>query len=202
MLMIRDPGWAMTFTSDPVEALELIRTEKLDVIVTDMRMPMISGVQLLTEAYARQPQTVRIVLSGFAEEAAVLASLAMTHQFLSKPISADELIQVVDRACELQDMLNSEELCQVAGRVGSLPARPTIYAALTQELSNPIMSLASVGSLVEQDIAITAKLLQVVNSAFIGIPQKTTSVLRAVSYIGTSMLKNLVLSLEVFQSMG
>lgn len=202
MLAIRDPGWHMTFTSDPFRALELIRTGGIDVIVTDMRMPLMSGVELLKEAHASHPQTVRIVLSGFAEEQAVLASLVMTHRFLSKPIGADELIGVVDRACALQDMLDSEELCKVAGRVGSLPSRPTIYTALTQELSSPVTSLADIAKLVEQDIAITAKLLQVVNSAFIGVPQKTISVARAVSFIGAALLKNLVLSLEVFQAMG
>jgi putative nucleotidyltransferase with HDIG domain len=99
-------------------------------------------------------------------------------------------------------MLDSNELCEVVGRVGSLPPRPTIYAALTQELLDPRRSLASIAALVEQDIAITAKLLQVVNSAFVGVPQRTTSVSRAISYIGIEMVRDLVLSSEMFQELG
>lgn len=195
-LRIRNPGWEAIFTADPHEGLEHVRGGEVDVIVTDMRMPAMSGLQLLSQVRACQPKTIRFVLSGYAEEAAVVASLSMTHQFLAKPIGAVDLIAVVDRACELQDMLGSEELCAAVGRVGSLPLRPSIYEALIDALAMPAISIQHIARLIEQDIALTAKLLQVVNSAFAGKREKTVSVTRAVSYIGIDMLKSLLVSLE------
>jgi putative nucleotidyltransferase with HDIG domain len=75
-----------------------------------------------------------------------------------------------------------------------------VYLALAEALADPSTSMADVAKLVEQDIAMSAKCLQLVNSAFFGLGRRINSVQQAVSYLGTDMLKALVFTVEVFHA--
>ena len=198
VLSLATPDWAPVFTSDPDVALAAISGGEVDVLVTDMRMPEVSGLDLLQAAYRANPQIIRIAISGYTEQAVALRAIPVTHQFLSKPTKPSHLIDSVERACALQELLGSEALAKLVGRVDSLPALPTVYAELSQAVGKTDTSLGELAAIVEKDLAISARVLQVVNSAFFGLPQKTASITHAVSYIGANMLANLVLSIEVF----
>jgi HD-like signal output (HDOD) protein len=88
----------------------------------------------------------------------------------------------------------------MVGAVGDLPSIPRIYEALTNALMDPDVSLAKVAKIVEQDVGICAKILQLVNSAFFGISHSMTNIQNAVSYLGINTLRSLVLSVEIFRT--
>jgi HD-like signal output (HDOD) protein len=81
-----------------------------------------------------------------------------------------------------------------------LPALPKTYAELRQTLADPEASVDDIVKIVERDVAISAKILQLVNSAFFGITRDVTQIRTAVSYLGLNILQNLVLSAEVFRA--
>jgi DNA-binding NtrC family response regulator len=83
--------WEMTFTSSSKQALDILDSGAFDVIVSDLRMPEIDGVQLLAEVKSRHPHVVRIVLSGQVEQESNFNSVKVAHQSLSKPCDADIL---------------------------------------------------------------------------------------------------------------
>ena len=85
--------------------------------------------------------------------------------------------------------------------IGALPALPRTSLLLAAALEKPDVPLGEIGRIVEHDVAITAKLLQLVNSAFFCLPYRVTSVRGAVSYLGLDTLKQLVLSIELFRTM-
>jgi putative nucleotidyltransferase with HDIG domain len=163
-------------------------------------MPGIDGVSLLTQVKDQWPQMVRIVLSGYTEVEATLRTLPVAHQFLTKPCDPDRLRDVVERACALQSLLNREALRATIAQMGDLPSQPGIYLALAEKLADPATSMADVAQLIEHDIAMSAKCLQLVNSAFFGLGRRITSVQQAVSYLGTDMLKSLVFTAAVFRA--
>ena len=99
-------GWdecELVFATSGGEALQLMATEPFDVIVTDMRMPGMDGAQLLEEVSRIHPKTVRIVLSGQADQDSMFRAVRTTHQYLSKPCNAETLKSTVERVCKLQD---------------------------------------------------------------------------------------------------
>ena len=190
--------WNMNFLDGGRKALEFMAARPVDVLISDMMMPEMDGAELLTEVSKRHPHTVRIVLSGHAEREAVLRLVGPAHQYLSKPCDAEELRASIARAFALRDLLSNERLKQLATRIKSLPTLPALYQRLTDELRKDDASMEQIGEIISHDIGMTSKILQLVNSAFFGLPQPISSPGDAVMYLGLSTVRALVLSLQVF----
>lgn len=198
--MLRDQraAWEMAFAPGGREALALLQRAPFDVVVSDMRMPGMDGATLLASVKEQFPAVVRIVLSGHTDPEAALRAVPVAHQFLTKPCEPAALKHIITRACALQALLDDPALKTVIGEMGQLPSLPRVYADLTRALAEPDVSLASIAGVVERDMAMCAKLLQLVNSAFFALPRRVTRVQTAIECLGTATLRSLVLSLEVF----
>lgn len=189
--------WRMTFVSNPSVALGVLAEDRVDVVVSDMRMPDLDGAAFLGQVRDKWPETVRIVLSGYADEGAALRSVPVAHRFLAKPCDPDVLLATVRDACELQDRLSRPDLRQLMGSLGSLPSSPESFTAISEALTQPDVHLRKVASIIARDPGCAAKLLQLVNSAFFGLAREVTRVDEAVAYLGLSRVRDVVLIAEV-----
>ena len=194
--------WQMTFATSGDEALEELRKARYDVIVSDMRMPQMDGATLLRRVQRNHPHIVRIVLSGQTDQDACRRMVHVAHQFMSKPCEGQELQQTIERACDLQTLLAQPALREVVGQIGQLPIKPVLYDKLVQILEDPNSSMDQAVALVEKDIGTSSKILQVVNTAFFGLPQRLGDIKAAVGYLGLEMVKILALSVEMRQAHG
>jgi len=190
--------WDMHFVENGTLALDFMRQQPVDIVVSDMMMPGMDGSQLLTEVARQHPQTVRIVLSGHAEREAVLRLVGPAHQFLSKPCEPDELRKAVSRAFALRDLLGNEKLKELTTRIRNLPTLPSLQGRLTEELGKEAPSIEKIGEIISHDVGMTAKILQLVNSAFFGLAQPISTPADAVVYLGMNTVRSLVLSLGIF----
>jgi HD-like signal output (HDOD) protein len=190
--------WDMVFSLGGEAALAELRKGPFDVIVSDMRMPGMDGAALLTAVREAYPNVARIVLSGQAEREALARALPVAHQFLSKPCDGEILKIVIDRACKLQRLLQDETIRKAVGRLDALPSAAATYRELTETLADPDVGLNAVAAIVERDPAMSAKVLQLVNSAYFGLASKVTSVTQAMVYLGADTMKGLVLTSQVF----
>jgi len=191
----------LQFAENGPAALEIMAAEKIDVVVSDMRMPGMDGATLLTTIQERYPHAVRIMLTGQADDNAIMRTVGVVHQFLAKPANPDTLKQVIKRASALQDLMADERLQKLISKVDSLPSLPETYAKLQQVIKNPDSGLGDVAEVIEQDLAMSAKVLQLVNSAFFGIYKHIESPFRAVNLLGMDTIKALVLGVGVFSEM-
>ncbi len=190
--------WDMLFVQSGNEALEALEKTNIDVIVSDMRMPEMDGATLLKHVQDQYPQVVRIVLSGHAEMETALRVIPVAHQFLSKPCEAGVIENVVERACALQSLINEEVVKRIVGRIDRLPSLPRIYYQLIQTLTSEKTTAEDVAKILKQDMAMCAKILQIVNSAFFRLARTITKVEEAVVYLGFNTIKQIVLAAEVF----
>lgn len=200
MLRSHRAHWDMAFASSGAEALAMVAARPFDVIVTDMRMPGMDGAELLQRVRDVAPNIIRIILSGYFQKEAALRAVPVAHQFLAKPCDPDALREAIERACGLNARLPDEALRHAVCAIGELPALPRTSAALMQALQFPDTPLEEIGRIVEQDVGITAKVLQLVNSAFFGLRLEIATVQKAVRYLGLNTLKQLVLSAEIFRA--
>lgn len=190
--------WDMEFVDSGPKALEVMAQRPFDVVVTDMRMPDMDGAQLLGEVMRRYPQTVRIVLSGHSDKEMVMRLVGPAHQYLAKPTDPDTVKETVARACALRELLSSEQLKQLVAGIKSLPSIPALYTELVEELRSPDASIRNVGEIISKDVAMTAKILQLVNSAFFGLRQQVSSPAQAAGLLGLDTIQALVLSVKIF----
>lgn len=201
----REPDWQCQFVTSGASGLAAIdkadsEGRKIDVVVADMRMPEMDGPTFLTAAKDKHPEMIRIVLSGAADLEANLRVIPVAHQFLRKPFEFSRLQEAVVRSCQLRDLLQSKNLSRIVGEIETLPVRPGLYEEITNALADPMTSMHSVGQIVEQDPGMSAKVLQMANSAFFGTTVCADNVQQAVTFLGLPQIRQLLLVLEVFGS--
>ncbi|MBI9088801.1 MAG: HDOD domain-containing protein [Desulfobacterium sp.] len=191
-------SWKMRFAEGGEEALCILGGESFDIIVTDMRMPVMSGLELLEKVKVGYPHMARVILSGHTDQDQVLKSTCIAHQFLAKPSDVESLKACVLNLCDLQATLDSQVLKDLIADLSTLPSIPSAYQAIMEEISCEQGSLKRVGKIIEQDLSMTTKILHLVNSAFFGLPRKITNPSDAANLLGIDIIRSLVLAIGVF----
>lgn len=150
LAMLFRPHYNLFTTTDARVALEHIRNEQTHVIVSDQRMPIMRGADLLKEVKEISPNTMRLLLTGYSELEAVVASVneGEVFRFINKPWDANELKATVDQAAEIALNLFS--------------SRPSVAPPVTTftETGNFIAPLPSEGILVIDDDSEVMKAVQ------------------------------------------
>jgi len=123
----------------------------------------------------------------------------VAHRYLVKPCNAADLLAIIERLSALQDLLCAPELRRLVGTIGQLPSLSITYTSLTRAVRDPDASVEKVAEIIEQDVAMAAKVLQLVNSAFFGLARRVTTLQTAVGYLGVETIKNLALASEAFR---
>ncbi len=190
--------WEIHLAPSGEAALDACASLHFDVVLADVRMPGLDGVSLLQLLRERWPQCARVLLSAQADQTLATRAASMAYRVLLKPLHQKELIASLERVFILQDSFTTPEMREVVGRIGALPSLSRTYTALALAVRNPDSSIAEIAGIVEQDIGMVAKVLQLVNSGFFGLAQTMTSVATAVGYLGMETIKNLVLAAETF----
>jgi serine/threonine-protein kinase len=103
LAMLFRGAYRLQGTTDPQAALALVERETVHVIVSDQKMPTMRGAELLREVRSRSPHTMRILLTGYSELDAVVASVneGEIFRYVSKPWDAAELRATVDEAAQI-----------------------------------------------------------------------------------------------------
>ncbi len=198
MLRSQRNEWDMAFAEGGKAALEMMAEERYDAIVTDMRMPGMDGAELLEKVKQKYPESVRFVLSGHSDQELVMRSVGPSHQYLSKPCDPEKLKATLTSTFALHEVLASEKLRTLVTGMTSLPSMPGIYRTIVEAVQSDDISITDIGNIIEQDIGMTAKVLQLVNSSYFGLGRQITRPAEAANFLGLDVLKGLVLANGIF----
>lgn len=193
--------WEMFFVDSGAAALELLKTRHFDVVVSDMRMPEMDGAQLLSKIKQQYPHMVRIVLSGYSDQNMTLRVAESAHRYLSKPCDADELRQTVMKSLAMQQTLHSRKMLDIVAQIDALPSPPTLYQELSDLIQSEYSNVQIISHTIRKDPAMTAKILQLVNSSFFGLRQRVTNVGDAVKLLGRALIHSIALSDSLFRQL-
>lgn len=199
-LRARKVPWDVRFVESGDAALALLATEPFDVVVADLRIPDRDGVEVLTEVQRAYPQIARLVLSGQVGTDDCLRAMRVAHQCMAKPCNIDTLRHVIQRLSWIRGLLDSNELAARATQLSCLPSPPRVHFEVCAAISRGA-GLAEIARIIDDDIALTAKLIQIVNSAFFTRGAHVTTVQRALTVLGTDVVRNLLLGVEVFRAL-
>ncbi len=192
--------WDLHFAESGQEALKLISQQPFDVVITDMRMPGMNGAQLLNLVLRDHPKTVRIILSGYADLSEVMNCVGLTHQFLEKPCSLDDLKTCLRRVTNVQSHLNHEKIRSATAGLKNLPSLPKTYLEIAEAVQSDDCTTELIAEIASKDPGLCAKLLQISNSAYFGFGRKIFSVDDAVQLLGVSIIQSLALATPLYSS--
>ncbi len=190
--------WECDFASSGPRALEKLRSGHFDAVITDMLMPGMDGAQLLELISQEMPDVLRFILTGNVKDAQILRVVPLVHQMIPKPSDIEYIYSLVEKACRLRDLLSDPQLLKIITGIKTLPSVPVLYTLLTEELESQDPNPQRIGAIIAQDTAMTAKILQLVNSAFFGLAARISSPQRAVTILGLNTIRSLVLGIDVF----
>jgi HD-like signal output (HDOD) protein/CheY-like chemotaxis protein len=193
--------WDVVLAGGGAAALEEIERERFDAVISDMRMPGIDGAELLRRVKLSQPHALRIMLSGQMDESAAVRAAATAHRFLTKPCDSETLVAMLSQALNLRAQLKSPKMYECIGGMSGLPSLPESCFALNRVLEDEKVALCDVARIVEHDVGMSAKVLQLVNSAFFGLSRRIANVDEAVRNLGLNALRSLVRAQALFQEL-
>ena len=191
--------WDMHFADGAAAALDQLIATTFDVFVTDAvdGETLTDGETLLAHVAAAQPAAVRIVLSrdGIAP---TFTSLA--HQVLQKPCDPHLLRSVILRSIELRARLADPAVLEILGSLKSLPSPSTAMVELRRVLDAHDVDSAKVARVVSTDVAMTTKLLQIVNSSFYGLSRTVEDPAEAVRLLGSHLVGEILLAVGLLDA--
>lgn len=190
--------WQIYFATNADQAFEFCENKKIDIIFTDIRMPGKNGIQLLTEIAFQFPQIIRIVLSAHSDKETIVGSVGIAHQYILKPFGGQQLITRIEKLTKLKGLLTDKNLSEIITKVKKLPALPENYLKLEKILESDNPSIYNISKIIEQDVAMAGRILQLSNSAYFNLSVQVTDIMQSINMLGVNTIKSLVLYSEIF----
>ena len=113
--LLEDEGYTVTAINDPETALAFLQESEVDVVVTDMKMPGVSGMEILRQVKKQLPHIPVLIMTAFGSiESAVETMKYGAFDYITKPFSNDELLLSIHNAVELAKAHRQYRLLQEA----------------------------------------------------------------------------------------
>ena len=186
-------GWTAQSVRTGGEALGLTHQFSFAAVVADVVLADMGGLELLDQFLQRQPSAHRFVLSEVSDTENTVKCMGKPHRHLMQPLSARTLLKALHQAFAHEVWLPSQTVHGLLAQMQHVPSPPGTYFKVVEEIRSPQASLDKIGELIAEDPAITAKVLQLANSAVFGLELQVNQPLEAIAYIGLETTKALVL---------
>src|SRR5688500_6255867 len=184
-------GHEVHTASTGLEALRLLNQQSYDVVVSDLAMPGMDGMEFLNEVVQDFPETARVIISGYADRLKIAECLTVGHRFFHKPIDFKTLTGFLRRVCKYSYLISNDRLRKIICGTKALPSIPESYLRLSEILASEFSNLNDIIELVEQDAGLSTKLLHVANSATFAPAQPICTPAEAVQSTGVDIIKAL-----------
>lgn len=193
-----DSGYEVLTVENSDAALSALASAPVDVVVSDIRMPGMDGHQFLRKVKVLHPETTRLILSGYADESAILSSImdGSSNLYLLKPWDGQDIRERITRIFAAREMFANKKLLDFANRLDNLSTVPGIYNVV-DGLTEQGADVSRIAAAIEADPTVAAAVLRVANNAFIGV--KTGSIAKAITFLGLKTVKTLVLSCDLHE---
>ena len=191
--------WHMTFLSNGKDALAFLEDNAVDVVISDMRMPEMTGSELLSQISHLYPDILRIMLSGYTENRGILNSVGPSHQFLAKPCEPEVLMETIRRPLNLRAQLATTGLRSYITGI-QIPTLPDICREFMEEVGKPSASTESISAIIDRDVGLSVTILKLMNSAYFSLATRITSTRQAVQFLGLDTIRSLVVVASLFEA--
>jgi putative nucleotidyltransferase with HDIG domain len=190
------PDWVCLHAADSVEAVKILTATALEALVVDGQTP---NARPLIEAVREQrPEILCLIRCEMSDPKAVDLWKGLGIPLMASHADATTLAASLLRRVHLREWMAEPAIKALLPKIRKLPATPKLYTQVTAELRDPNGSLEVIAALIGQDPVMSAKLLQLVNSAFFASSREVTNLLEAVIILGTDRIRTLILLAGIF----
>lgn len=191
--------WHFHCVRTGMEGLAALHQSAHTAVVANWRLPGgMSGSALLDEVFRHQPACLRFVRTEVEDQKATMKSTGTSHRLLFRPTQVSTLKEAVLSALALEGWLPAERVRALMGNMPRVPSPPQLYFEVVSQLDSPTSSLDDIAQTISRDPALTAKLLQLVNSAVFALQLRVNEPNEAIGYLGLETTKSLVLLAHTF----
>ncbi len=185
--MFLETDYEIYTAENGMDALRLIETTEIDMVISDMRMPMLDGYKLLSIVKEKYPKIIRIILSAYAEEKPMFRALLhnVAKLYVFKPWNNNDLLQSIHKLFADDTVLNSSDLMEMINGMECTTVMSENCAKMISLIEDE--DIDALITEMEHDPEISALLLQVTKSAIYGVMPNTVK--QAAIYIGLPNLK-------------
>ncbi len=189
--------WQTRLCFNAEEALEAVNNQTFEVVVVQMEMLSMDGREVLRHVKETRPDAVRVLVSYKQDPMVMVSATAVAHRFVKQPIDVKELNTSIRSLVALQEEISVEKLRKQFDQIDLLPTPPQHIIDLNQELNKLEPSIDRVAELVTDDTSLSAKILQLVNSAAFGLSNKLADIKQATAYLGLNAMRDLAVAVEL-----
>jgi len=134
-------------TTDPKEALEIAKKEDIALVISDQRMPEMTGSELLAEIYNAKPQTLRVLLTGYADINAAVDAInkGAIHKYAEKPWNDEELLDMVASLVQIYE--ESKEKLSVLSRVQGIIKNESSFKTIMNNIKEGVCAMSEDGDI-------------------------------------------------------
>jgi HD-like signal output (HDOD) protein len=182
--------------SVPCEADALTQLEKrsFDALLVDFNLGSPDASELLNQALEKRPETVRFLLAYEADLALVAAKVMGTPQILPKPVEPLSLKNRIETG--VTDSNSNPSESEPATSPAETANVPAVYLEVLKAFESPEVTVKQVAKIIARDEALTAEVLKLTNSSYLGVPRNLTEPVQAVEALGLETVKVLVMALK------
>jgi HD-like signal output (HDOD) protein/CheY-like chemotaxis protein len=191
-------GWNVGRASDAHGGLALCDRERADVVIVDVNVPPTGGLDLLQRIEELHPETLRVIRFRRSDPTDVVSALRVVHQMIPRVCDPRIVTRLIDRLCHFRDDLASEDVRSRLGSPHELPVRSSVHLRIRMKLDDPDVGVADVARLLQEDVALSSRVLQLANSPLFGTRQPIVTIQNAITHLGLNPLKRLILVEEIF----
>lgn len=190
-------SWSVVGADSAEAALAQAQEAPFDVVVANYELSKPGGgVELLNQLAVINPKALRFIAADAALKEKVMCSVVGGHQFLALPIDRGTLKSFIERSLRA-DYGMSNNVRDLVSRIRTFPTMPSIYLEVVNALKDPNAGAAEIGAIIARDMSMTTKLVQVINSAYFGLPRTITDPTEAVGILGFETVKSLIVAVKL-----
>jgi HD-like signal output (HDOD) protein len=188
--------WTVTGATTCGGALIEVDKQPFNVVIANFDLADMGGAELLNRIRVSHPRIIRFVAVAQGMKEKGVCDIAGGHQLLAVPFDPAMVKCIIERALEAHYGM-SGSMRELVNRVRTFPTIPSLYVEVVNALKNPDATTADIGAIIAKDMAMTTKLVQVLNSAYFGLPRSITDPTEAVGILGFETVKSLIMTIKI-----
>lgn len=174
---------------------------KLDLVICDYLMPELNGDKVLADVAQHYPGAVRALLTGDTTEDVVCSASRIAHFVLSKPFNERDILQLFVSVELTHSLPVSAQVREMLGNSALLMPLPSVVKKVRDVVRNEQFEPADIVDIIQHEPLITARVLQLANSAFMGFSRTTASLEEAIKRLGVKLTSAIITSIALEQAL-